>query len=93
MKRVYERYQTITHGSNIRGRKGEDCIQMGTFTFIFFKGRQLLIKNLCEGLKKKKKEEEEACLKYMVTDDEVSLPKETDVSLWVLSKSGISSLL
>ncbi|CAL9125051.1 unnamed protein product [Musa acuminata subsp. burmannicoides] len=28
----------------------------------------------------------------MVTDDEVSLPKETDVSLWVLSKSGISSL-
>ncbi|THU61506.1 hypothetical protein C4D60_Mb07t24000 [Musa balbisiana] len=28
----------------------------------------------------------------VVTDDEVSLPKENDVSLWVLSKSGISSL-
>ncbi|CAL9104362.1 unnamed protein product [Musa textilis] len=28
----------------------------------------------------------------MVTDDEVSLPKEADVSLWVLSKIGISSL-
>ncbi|URE16952.1 hypothetical protein MUK42_10566 [Musa troglodytarum] len=28
----------------------------------------------------------------MVTDDEVSLPKETDVSLWVLSKIAISSL-
>lgn len=62
---------------------------METFTFIFFKGRQLLIKNLCEGLKKKKKKKK----LMVVTDDEVSLPKENDVSLWVLSKSGISSLL